>query len=444
MATILIDFGSRESKMCEEIADRLQSLGIDSYVDDQDGYHHIEGSNFFTRSKLDKDFILTPSFSSHRTWYVRLRSLYKDLPLILFHSEQIVNPEFINEKLDFLGGNKFLSDVDYHLVWGKEFATLLLGRGVPREKIYIVGSPRLKIKDPNSNLDPKEKVVILTSFDAAEWSDSRWLEECKSYHYNPQLNLHKKFNNMRSMFCESLLRVISNSADESFVIRTHPGESISFYRDFFKACSNVTIENGDDKPLMESLKGASFVINPMHSTVIYDLIGVGVDFICIDCIDTEATYPKAAYDGINFKDVVSLDDLKNKSHISINAARSQFQRFFDNQKLPSTDRVVAALIDITKQKKRKKKWDVYDCIHTLELLCKINFIKISNFMPKAIKKSMHSKIESSRQQWIEGGHGKYTNSPYCASLKKDYVFPSTLVTYCPETNCKLVKEGSND
>ena len=444
MATILIDFGSRESQTYEEIADRLQSSGIDSYVDDQDGYHHVEGSNFFIRSKLDKDFILTPSFSSHRTWYVRLRSLLKDIPLILFHSEQIVNPEFINEKLDFIGGNKFLSDVDYHLVWGKEFATLLLGRGVPREKIYIVGSPRLYNGDPNANIRVQDKVVILTSFDPAEWSDHRWLEECKTYQYNPELKLHNKYKEMRIMFCESLLGVISNSLDESFVIRTHPGESISFYKDFFKAHNNVSIENGDDKPLMDTLKGASFVINPMHSTVIYDLIGAGVDFICIDCIDTEATYPKAAYDGINYKDVVSLADLKNKSHISINAARSQFQRFFDNQKLSSTDRVVAALIDISKQKKRKKKWDVYDCIHIIELLCKTSFVRISNFMPKVIKKSMHSKIESSRQQWIDGGHGKYINGHYSANPKKNYVFPSALVTYCPETNCKLVKEGPND
>ena len=95
MATLLVDFGSREAEMCEDLADMLQSHGITSYVDDQDGYYDTSGCNFYSRLKLDTHFIVTPSFSSHRTWYVRLRSLLKQIPLVLFHTEQIVNPEFI-------------------------------------------------------------------------------------------------------------------------------------------------------------------------------------------------------------------------------------------------------------------------------------------------------------------------------------------------------------
>lgn len=444
MATLLIDFGSRESEMCEELADMLQAQGIVSYVDDQDGYYDTSGCNFYNRSKLDTHFIVTPSFSSRRTWYVRLRSLLKQIPLVLFHTEQIVNPEFINEKLDFIGGPKYLTDVDYHLVWGKEFATLLLGRGVPREKIYIVGSPRLYNGDSTPDLRLPDKVVILTSFDPADWSDDRWLEECENYQYNPDLKLHNKFNLMRSLFCESLMKTIKGSVDEQFVIRTHPGESIAFYENFFEGMHNVAVENGDHRPLLDLLNRASFVITPMHSTVIYDLVALGVEFICIDCIDTEATYPKAAYAGIKCKDVTSLDDLKTQAYISVDAARSQFQRFFDVQQLPSIDRVAAALVSISQEKNPKKRWDIFDFLHLIELFLKSAYVAISKFLPKVLRHQMQSKIKLSRQLWLDGGHGHYVKGPYHADPKRDYAPRNFEVTFCPETNCRLVRGRVDD
>lgn len=444
MATLLIDFGSREAEMCEELADMLQAHGITSYVDDQDGYYDTLGCNFFSRSKLDTHFIVTPSFSSHRTWYIRLRSLLKQIPLVLFHTEQIVNPEFITEKLDFIGGDKYLTDVDYHLVWGKEFATLLLGRGVPREKIYIVGSPRLYRGNLAVNAEIKDKVVILTSFDPAEWSDDRWLEECKTYQYNPELKLHNKYNQMRIMFCESLMETVKGSVDEQFVIRTHPGESVSFYKDFFEGMHNVTVENGDHRPLLDLLNKASFVITPMHSTVIYDLVALGVKFICIDCIDTEATYPKAAYMGVKCKDVGTLDELINQSHISMSAANSQFQRFFDLQQLPSVDRVVAALVSISQEKKPEKRWDLYDLIHLIELVLKAGYASACLFLPKIFRNKMYSKIRLSRQAWLNGGHGHYSKGPYRAKLIDDYIPQSAEVTFCPETNCRLVRGKTHE
>ena len=444
MATLLIDFGSREAQMCEELADMLQAQGITSCVDDQDGYYDTSGCNFYNRSKLDTHFIVTPSFSSHRTWYIRLRSLLKQVPLVLFHTEQIVNPEFINEKLDFIGGSKFLSDVDYHLVWGKEFATLLLGRGVPREKIYIVGSPRLYNAGSTPKARRQDKVVILTSFDPADWSDNRWLEECENYQYNPDLNLHKKFNKMRSLFCESLIGTVKGSVDEQFVIRTHPGESIAFYEECFEGMHNVTVENGDHRPLLDLLNRASFVITPMHSTVIYDLVALGVEFICIDCIDTEATYPKAAYAGIKCKDVASLDNLKEHAYVSVDAARSQFQRFFDVHQLNSIDRVVAALISISQEKKTRKRWDIFDILHLIELVLKSAYVEISKFSPKFLRRQMHSKIKLSRQLWLDGGHGHYVKGPYHAEPKRDYVPQNVEVTFCPETNCRLVRGRVDD
>ena len=444
MATLLVDFGSREAEMCEELADMLQAQGIISYVDDQDGYYDKSGCNFYNRSKLDTHFIVTPSFSSHRTWYIRLRSLLKQIPLVLFHTEQIVNPEFINEKLDFIGGAKYLTDVDYHLVWGKEFATLLLGRGVPREKIYIVGSPRLYNGDSNANTRLQDKVVILTSFDPAEWSDDRWLEECKTYQYNPELKLHNKYKEMRIMFCESLMETVKGSVDEQFVVRTHPGESVAFYKDFFEGMHNVTVENGDYRPLLDLLNRASFVITPMHSTVIYDLVALGVEFICIDCIDTEATYPKAAYMGVKCKDVGTLDELINQSHISMSAANSQFQRFFDLQQLPSVDRVVAALVSISQEKKPEKRWDLYDLIHLSELVLKAGYASASIFLPKIFRNKMYSKIQLSRQAWFNGGHGHYSKGPYHAKLKDGYIPQSTEVTFCPETNCRLVRGKTHE
>lgn len=438
MGTLLVDIASREKEYIFDLAKLLQTQ-YDIYVDDQDGYFLPKGCNFFERNKIDSDFIITPSYSSHRTYYLRLRSLFSKAPLVLYHSEQIVHPDFLSDKLDYRGGSKFLSDIALHLTWGVDFAQTLISRGVDPKKIVIVGSPRVKnkIKLQPKSINTIKKILVITSFDPADWTEEQWLNECKTYDYDPEIRMHKKYFNSRKAYLSLLKNIIKQNKNIEFELRTHPGESLEYYAERLGNFKNVKMHKGDDKPLSKSLEEIDFVISPNHSTIVFDLYALGVNYALVNTeAITDNLYPKEAYRSISYKDVSDLTALINFSNKSIKNMEKHFEHIFSINSIDVEERILKSLELINEC---NNKFDFKDIFNISKLYFKYAIsqvsINMSNILPY---NPIVEKLKHNEREWIELGHGLAKNGPVVFK-KLNKSTSSAKINICKKTGVNIVE-----
>jgi surface carbohydrate biosynthesis protein len=401
---LLIDHPSRDLLFSCLIGEQLDT----SYeIDFQDGFFTPNGPNFFKRIFTNEKYIITPSYNVTRTPYIRLRKKYNNSRLILLHSEQFLAPVSYYEKFNLDNQKKFNNDIALHLVWNDSFKKLLCENGIPSEKIQVVGNPKFDIlKNIKRQLKSvkKNKILFITNFNAADFSDDEWAKLRDEYFLRDDDDSNNIYKKIRKEFIKSVLSIeeFCKKNCKEIIIRKHPGELSS---DYEKIKSDV-IKLSTEAELYKDLINSEIVF-VYTSSVVFESFILNIPTFAIewDKLSSELMQPPSE-DYIWHKP----DEIENiikcpsdfKTAIDINLFEKYFG-FFDEY---STTRIANVLNDFMKYDKpiNKKNYFAFFNIDGLNFLIKFiyNKIAVSNF--QLLFSGMLNKVNLSYLKWISNDH----------------------------------------
>jgi len=166
-----------------------------------------------------------------------------------------------NRKAIILGNWDYSPYVDLELVWGKEFASIIVEQGrSPAEKLKVCGAfafdPYL-LPDYKRNVNHEKTILFATGFSAADCR--REYCECglpaESDYHNKLYDLHRKG---RDAWIEAITRLVKQYSDWKFEIKVRPGEVESEYRMKLPACVKV---HQSDSISSEVLKNITVLVH---------------------------------------------------------------------------------------------------------------------------------------------------------------------------------------
>jgi len=134
------------------------------------------------------------------------------------------------------GNLDWMSCVDLDLVWGEEFASMLVEHGVPESKIKVIGGIGF---DPyfagwaNPPVRQGTRVMFATGFGYADCSPLYAAPESKPGE-RINIDLVKADRENRCIFQDMMAKVIKKFPDYTYGVRQHPGEVFHAYGEVFK------------------------------------------------------------------------------------------------------------------------------------------------------------------------------------------------------------------
>ena len=240
----LIDHPSRDLLPASLIGEQLNCTYS---IDFQDGFYPPSGPNFFKRATGEEVLIVTPSYHVHRTRNIRSRAKFTNAKIVLLHSEQFLAPVSYREKFNLDCFEEFDNDVILHLVWNESFKNLLVKHGVSKEKIKVIGNPKFDSHRSRRIEKPEKKILLITNFNAADFSNTEWSKLKREYFLNENDHSNALYKEIRKNFKKTVASLSSLPflKDFQLIIRPHPGESKNAYIDLLRF-NNIRFSNEKD------------------------------------------------------------------------------------------------------------------------------------------------------------------------------------------------------
>ncbi len=272
----LIDNPTRELTIAVCIKQLLErEAGFKVSIDHQDPYNKVTYYDFLERTKGESDVIVSPNYNVGRMRNLLARGVRQNAKIIINHSEQLF-PQIVNEeKLNTEYKKEYNRHVDGHIVWGESFAKRLIETAeVPKDKIYIAGNPKLDLAQRQKKIrknksEYKTIVLIVSDFSLGDYSDKKWEEFKKTYGIESNEPVNRHYKEARRRCVEWVGRAADRYQEVLFLMRTHPGEDRSPYRNIKKK-TNIKI-TGDDEFSID-LGKADIIFEYTSSSIFESLI----------------------------------------------------------------------------------------------------------------------------------------------------------------------------
>jgi surface carbohydrate biosynthesis protein len=402
--TILIDHPSRDLLLSCMIGEQLS---IDYDIDFQDGFFTPWGPNFFKRVTKNEKYIVTPSYNITRTPYIRLRKKINNSKLILLHSEQFLAPVSYYEKFNLDNSKMFNEDVSLHLVWNETFKNLLNQNGIPAEKIKVIGNPKfdvLKIIKKHKSPSLKNKILFITNFNAADYSDIEWAKLRKEYFLKDNDDSNNIYKGIRKKFIQNILSIKTYCQEngKEIVIRKHPGEFSQDYE--LIQCDVIKISKEAElyKDLIDSEIVFVFTSSVVFESFILDIPTYAIEW---EKLSSEFMQPPSEdYYWHKPSDVENI--IKSPSSYKTAINNQLFEKYFGIVDEMSTSKITEALNEFISKDDIIKKRNIFAFFNKdgIILLLKYvyNYFAISK--PKFLFKSFYYKVELSYNKWVANDH----------------------------------------
>ncbi len=249
----------------------------------------LNGKSEFTETINKKSNILvTPSYNSNRTHYTLAWKYYSKAKLVKWHSEQLFDKRFYNEKLNLNALSKYNRDVDFHIVWGKHLAKLLVKKAkINPNRIYITGCPKFdtltQSEEPSNSgcEERKNKIVFVSDFTLATMSEVEYQDILKKYKYDKNFRLREFYTKAFKKFYYIIESVAKNHPACEIIVRLHPGERLEAYS---KLSKFNNIQFSQHEPFSEIIAGTD-VVAQFLSTSFFESVLAGKRVYCLDLID---------------------------------------------------------------------------------------------------------------------------------------------------------------
>ncbi len=286
--TLLVDHFSREGLIGAMLA---QLLAPDHVLrcDHQDIYLSEQGYDYFDRAREPADLMITPSYNVRNTKHVFSRAVRANAPLVVQHSEQLYPGIFRYEKLNIDRLSQYNDDVFAHIVWGENYARRIREEcGVPADRIYICGNPKLDIASTSANMsaqslapddgEHRPLVLFISNYLLADLTD----DELRAFFLKHKVHTDIPMNRELKRFREKTVAWIRDAArrfpEVTFLVRPHPGESDEPYAEALQEENVVLSARGE---FSEDLARADLVT--MHSSSsIFEVLVTGRDALSLD------------------------------------------------------------------------------------------------------------------------------------------------------------------
>ncbi|RBW66283.1 hypothetical protein DS893_05590 [Vibrionales bacterium C3R12] len=285
---ILIDHVSREINFAVKLKKYIESneLGFVA-ICHQDYINNIVDYDFF-KSTFDGDYdiIITPSYNVVRTPEILLRTVAARAKLVVYHSEQIFNDQYISEKLNTGNSLEYDKHVTAHLVWGDFFAEKLVRYSkIKPEKIYIVGNYKFDFIIPNESINGR--VLLASDYKVGDLSDDDMRKFSEEYRVNLPENLNRVVNQARKDALDWFENAALSYPGITFCLRPHPGESTKLYKKL-SYLGNVEISDMSRSYADDLLR--SDVIFGYTSTSVLEILKANKKFYSLKTVDSDLSY----------------------------------------------------------------------------------------------------------------------------------------------------------
>ena len=243
-------------------------------------------SNFIEQISKKTRLLITPSYNSGRTHYTLAWKYYSKARLIHWHSEQLIDNRFYNEKLNLNVLEKYQRDVDYHIVWGTHMAKLLVNQaGVDPNRIYITGCPKFdkakSLLDISENHTKRKKIVFVSDFSLATMPNAEYEKMLKRFKYSKKFDLRSFYLSACRKFIKIILQVAEKSENYDIIFRPHPGEKIEAYSEILNF---PNIEFNQHDSFDRVIENADLVVQFL-STSFFESYLSGKNVYCLDLAD---------------------------------------------------------------------------------------------------------------------------------------------------------------
>ncbi len=404
LATFLIDHPSRDLLFSCLIGSQLN---CDYDIDFQDAFFTVQGPTFFKRVKSEEKYIISPSYNVTRTPYIRLRKRFNNSKLILLHSEQFLAEVSYFEKFNLDNKEKFNEDVSLHLVWNESFKKLLNIHGIPNHKIKVIGNPKfdiLKTIKKKLNYTQTGKILFITNFNAADYSDFDWEKIKKEYFLKDDDNSNHLYRKIRSNFINSILQIENycRNSNKQIIIRKHPGELAIEY----EKIQNDVIKLSTESELYKDLYDSEIVFT-FTSSVVFESFILGIPTFAIewDKLRKDLMQPPSEdYHWHSPDEIENIIKEPTKFKSAIN--KSIFETHFGSTEKFSTTLAAKEINEFIKNDNSNFTRNYFVFLNKFGILFLFKFLfnLIAINKPKFLFKYFYNKVNNSYIKWVMNDH----------------------------------------
>ena len=302
--TIQIDTKTRELPYIVILKSLFEVNGeIELIPTYQDPIWHNGKSDFFKTIRKKSEILITPSYNSNRTHYTLLWKYLSGSKLVKWHSEQLFDKRFYNEKLNLNALGTYNRDVDFHIVWGERLAKLLVEKSnIDPNRIYITGCPKFDLLYSDKLLSeclPKNKnnkIVFVSDFTLANMSEDKYQKLLRAYKYDKSFKLREFYTKAFKKFYNIIKTISKSYTSCEIIIRLHPGEPIEPYSELL-TLDNIHVKQ--DESFSATIADTNIVVQFL-STSFFESILAGKTVFCLDLMDEYTGHWREHYQYYNF------------------------------------------------------------------------------------------------------------------------------------------------
>lgn len=386
-AKILLDHVSREIDLACNIKKTLEELNIGELeIIHQDYCNTVTHYDFWEKTFDGKyDLIIVPSYNVVRTPEILLRTLVNRAKLVIYHSEQIYNDVYDEEKLNLSNLARYDKHISAHLVWGEFFAKKLINKAkINKDKVFIVGNYKLDFTQERKRLS-KGRVLLASDYKVADLSNAELMSHKSEY----KIELPEKINEKYSLARKKALGFISQAAEKfpniEFILRPHPGENRDSYNNI--VAGNIEV-SPPGKTYSEDLLNSDLVLG-FTSTSVIEVVCSGRQFLSLDFVDIDKGFLSqhagllnwvSAQEAMNAIELISKGQLlfpDVEQEVALNNLMKSYESVGSN----IVNSLCFIASDSYKYKTTYSANDIYQMAFSLAMgICKILVIKLSNIL----------------------------------------------------------------
>ncbi len=350
---ILLDHVSRELNFAAVIKRQIESIHS-GYVEisHQDYINSIDDYDFFSKTFSGLfDILIIPSYNVKRTPEMLLRAIASKSKIVIYHSEQLFNEQFDEEKLNLNYLEQYNQHISAHLVWGEYYAKKLIEKAnVNPEDIYIVGNYKFDFLSDKTKENNRKSILIASDFKLADLSDKELESFELTYDVRLPTNLNHTYLKARAKALSWVSDFSNKFPELNFVLRPHPGESRIEYKECANKCDNVILSDSTTS-YSDDLNACSLVLG-FTSTSVLEVINANKYMISMDLVAFDRSFLSSHDCLLDWKDKESivqyLENLEGVNQKSFEPSPKQ-KKMFNEINIPTEsvcNNVISACIDI--------------------------------------------------------------------------------------------------
>ena len=406
--TIQVDIASRELPYLKKLKILMEDkYDVDVRLVPQDPIWSSGKSSFFREARQNTDILITPSYNSKRTLNTLAWKYLSGAKLVHWHSEQLIDKRFYDEKLNQNCVELYNRDIDYHLVWGADFYNKLINIAkTKKENIFVTGCPKLDLIEYEvcKYREDTKRVLFVCDFLWATMSGVEYKSTLDRYGYSEEDDFRGFYTTAYKKFIGVVEGFAKTNPNYYVVVRPHPGEPKTAYEDLLKY-KNISLDIGT--PFIESAKSANLIVQFL-STSFFESSMLHKPVICLDLVDSWGTHYRDYFKYYNF---VSVGDFQSYAAECLEGGeilrcnQLPLNELFSNDKGESIPRVAEALDNILEKSKTKNVWLLRDrwriyrflLMHTLKNIFGVFSYALYSF---GVKIPLFKRVILAEQKWL--------------------------------------------